>query len=74
MTGIKIVVDILNPNILPLPAQAVQNDINNAAKAAAQSIGSYATSFRQSVADPPPGGELKINIGGSITVGGKTVM
>jgi hypothetical protein len=71
MTSINIVVDILNPDIAPLPARGVQNDINNAARAAAQSIGSYATHLRQSMADPAPSGELKINLDGSITVGGR---
>lgn len=74
MTDIKIVVDILNPDIAPPPARGAQQDINNAAKDAAQSIGSYATHYRQSMADPAPSGELKINHDGSITVGGKKVM
>lgn len=74
MTNIKIVVDILNPDIAPPPARGAQEAINNAAKDAAHSIGSYATHYRQSMADPAPAGELKINLDGSITVGGKKVM
>jgi hypothetical protein len=73
MTNVKIVVDIVNSALVPGPAQGVQNDINNAAKAAAQSIGSFATHTRQSLADPAPQGELKINLDGSITIGGNKV-
>lgn len=76
MTDVEIVVDILNPDVAaPRPARGVQNDdINDATEAAAQSIESDATTLRRSVADPPPSGELRINLDGSITVGGRDVM
>ncbi len=74
MTSVKILVDIVNPDLVPGPARSVQNDINTAAKNAAQSIGSFATHTRQSLADPAPAGELKVNLDGTITVGGNTVL
>lgn len=73
MTEIKIVVDVLNPALAPPVARQAQEDINNAAKEAAQSIGAFSTHYRQSMADPAPGGELKVNLDGSITIGGQRV-
>jgi hypothetical protein len=74
MRDISIVVDILNPDIAPAPARQAQEDINNAAKNAANTFGvGYAVHYRQSMADPPPEGELRINLDGSITIGGRRI-
>lgn len=74
MTDIKVVVDILNPDIAPPPARPAQVMVNNAAIGAAQSVGAgYMTHHRQSMADPAPAGELRINLDGTISIGGTVV-
>lgn len=75
MSDIRVVIDILNPDLVAPFLRPAQIALNNAAKVAAGNIQSgYATSTRQSLADPSPSGEMKIQLDGSITVGGRTVM
>lgn len=74
ITDLKIVVDIVDVNLIAGPLQGAQNMINDAAKGAAQSLGvGFATHYRKSLADPRPSGELKINVDRSITIGGQRV-
>jgi len=68
MTDIKIVLYLLNPEVAPASTRAVQNNINDDAKLTAQNIGGFGTSWRQSMADPAPGGEMMILGDGTITV------